>query len=280
MQKIPRGAGGISLADDFKRLYCQDFRDADYVIRDQEEKIARMIKERTFDEENFMVGHMVALLSGIPDFMASIHRYDEGKALLRAGIDGTWDNWAKAQNKKNREDLYYEESLAIELVERDLYFNPFRRKFGVVLDVNLGEYDRANQLVGKIGARFALTIPKSFLSWFKQEWNLLESEDFAGRERLTEVFKKTIATDVERARESFEIPPWKGDLEGLVVSELIEQITRYRGPFFARHEKGMEEIHVQFRYGLFALRYIRFQHEIEREEGKRRQLLESLRATR
>ena len=70
--------------------------------------------------------------------------------ILRTSFDQTWDDWAKGQIKTQSRDLYYEELLAVELVEREMYFNPFKPDFKVVFDVNLGELDRANRIVGKI----------------------------------------------------------------------------------------------------------------------------------
>ena len=52
------------------------------------------------------------------------------------------------------------------------------------------------------------------------------------------------------------LAPWNEGLERLVALELLEQLRFYRGNYFADFEASDVFIPVEFRYGLFALKYM------------------------
>ena len=68
------------------------------------------------------------------------------------------------------EDIYYEEQHSIEVVDRDLYFRKSIQKFKVVFDINLGEFDRHNQYIGKLKTNFKLKLPFTFSDWVRDTW--------------------------------------------------------------------------------------------------------------
>ncbi len=264
--EVPRTVGSKGFHDDFQRIYCENLRDIDYVLNNQVPKIKRVIKNMTFDDQNLMVSQMIALLTGVPDFLVRSEKYTDGQDWMRASVDRIWDNWAEKQSQKFGKDLLFEESLTLELVDTPLYFNRYRKNFSVVFDVNLGEFDRINQMVGKISTKFDVKISKGFLNWMRKQ--LLNDDDnfMEVKEKAHQRFKKIVADFVEEARFKFTIPPWKGDLEELIVREVSSQLLRIRGNLYDVDDRGMVNIPIVFNYGPFALKYIRYQHKVNKNQ--------------
>lgn len=275
--KIPRSVGSDGLEGDYSRLYCQEFRDSDYLIKDQVEQLTPMIKKMTFDDQLFLSGHMISLLTGIPDFLNLLDKYESGKEMTRLSMDRSWDNWAKSQNDRFDRSIFYEESLTIELVNRKHYFNRFSPKFSVEFDVNLGEFDRANQKVGKVSSVFHLKVSKKFLAWARKIWKNIDTTNDDVTKKVLEPFKVIIQETIDEAQKSYDIAPWKDSLERLIMTEILNQVALYEGDFF-NNEKGIESIPVSINYGIFAMKYIRFQHSVEQNEGKREERIQRLRA--
>jgi hypothetical protein len=272
--EVPRSVGSKGFQDDFQRIYCENLRDIDYVLKDQVPKIKRVIKNMTFDDQNLLVSQMIALLTGVPDFMVRSEKYSDGQDWLRASVDRIWDQWAEKQSQKFGTDLLFEESLTIELVDTSLYFNRYRKNFGVVFDVNLGEFDRINQMVGKISTKFDIKVSKGFLNWMRKQ--LLTDEDnfIEIKDKAKTRFKKIVADFVEEARFKYTIPPWKGDLEELIVRKVSDQLLRIRGTLYEVDDRGMVNIPVVFNYGPFALKYIRYQHKVNKNQENIKKTLE------
>jgi len=266
-REFPRGAGTKSIKEDLDRLYCEEMRDVDYVSKGQEPKVKDWIKKMTFDEENLVVSSFLSLITKIPDFFLRSEQFSDGKEFLRLSMDRNWNNWAKKQTTNFAKDLYYEEPLTLELVQRDLYYKNTIPKFSVHFDVNLGEFDRANQKVGKISNHFNLSISKTFLRWARNEWNGIPPGQDKRKQAIVDRFKIEITDSVQKAKTKFRLVPWKGDLENLIVRELLEQIVQYIGPFY-KGENGLAQIPVQFNFAPLALRYIRYQYLVKENEKR------------
>lgn len=266
-ERFPRGAGTKSIKEDLNRLYCEELRDVDYANKNQAPKIKDWIKKISFDEENFVVSSFLSLVTSVPDFFLRSEKFSDAKKYLRLSMDRNWNRWADKQSKDFARDIYYEEPLTIEVVERKLYYKNTKQNFSVNLDVNLGEFDRTNQKVGKISSHFNLYVSKSFLKWIREEWNGLFPKDNKKKKELIERFKLEISDSVKAARKKFRIAPWKGDLEGLITKELLEQIVQYKGDLF-QGEKGVEKILIQFNFAPLALRYIRYQYLVKQNDKK------------
>jgi len=272
--EVPRSVGSKGFQDDFQRIYCENLRDIDYVIKNQVPKINRVIKNLTFDDQNLMVSQMIALLTGVPDFIVRSEKYTDAQDWMRASVDRIWDQWADKQSQKFGKDLLFEESLTLELVDTPLYFNRYRKNFAVVFDVNLGEFDRINQMVGKVSTKFDIKISKGFLNWMRKQL-LSEEDNFVEiKAKAKDRFKKIVADFVEEARFKYTIPPWKGDLEELIVREVSAQLLRIRGNLYNVDDRGMVNIPVVFNYGPFALKYIRYQHKVNKNQENIRKTLE------
>ncbi len=267
-KKIFRSIGSKSVKGDLESLYCHYFRDLDFQNRDQVVEIKKWTDHQSFDDFNFQQSQFLALLTGVPDFLLRGQNFNMAQEVMRTSFDQIWDEWAQNQVKTQSRDLYYEEPLTVELVERDLYFNEFQPNFKVVFDVNLGEMDRTNRIVGKIRASFNVQIHNSFLTWIRKEWNNLDPRNVRKKDYLVKTMIKTIEDQVQASRKNFILPPWDGNLENLIADELIQQLSMYKGPFFSKSPSGIMRIPVQINYGPFALKYLAYEAQVKKETQK------------
>ncbi|MDD4973498.1 MAG: hypothetical protein PHY93_04065 [Bacteriovorax sp.] len=261
--KIYYSVGGTNLSEDLRRLYCEEFRTLDYKPADSDDRLSKIMNSRTFDEENFINSQFIALLTGVPDFLLRADKFSRGEDVLRSSVDYTWDKWAKAQTDMLNRELYFEEPLTLELVERGLYFKPQKAQIKAAFDVSLGEFDRINQRTGKVRVMFNILIQRSFLHYYRETLKNLDPRNTAEKERLLKRFKIQMTKDVTLARDKFIIPPWKGDLEALIASELTTQLLLISDGNFKMPTIGFEPITVELNYGLFALKYINHQKTVQ-----------------
>ncbi|HAZ13347.1 MAG: hypothetical protein A2X86_15010 [Bdellovibrionales bacterium GWA2_49_15] len=264
-KKIFRSIGSKSVKGDLESLYCHSFRDLDFLNREQVPEIKKWTDTQSFDDFNFQQSQFLSLLTGVPDFLLRSTNFTTSQDMLRASFDQMWDEWAQGQVKTKSRDLYYEEPLAMELVDRGLYFNPFRPDFKVVFDVNLGELDRANRIVGKIKAKFHLEIHNTFLAWIRSEWNDLDPRNVRKRDSIVKNMIKSIEDQVQANRKNFILPPWDGNLENLIADEIIQQLSLYKGPFFSKSPTGIMRIPIEINYGPFALKYLAYEAQVKKE---------------
>lgn len=266
--KVFYSVGGTNFTEDLRRLYCEDLRLLDYKPNQNDERLAKMMKSITFDEENFINSQFIALITGVPDFLLRGEKFNQGLETLRSSIDFTWNKWAKAQTELQGRELYFEEPLTLELVERNQYFSIFSPHFKVAFDVNLGEFDRIAQRLGKVRVVFNVNVQKSFLRYYREALKDLDPSDKAERERLLKRFKAQISSDVQSARTKFLLPPWKGDLEQLIATELTEQMLSVADRNFKMEGSGFQAIPIELNYGLFALKYINHQKTVQQNHTK------------
>jgi hypothetical protein len=268
-QKIYFSIGGTSLSEDLRRLYCEDFQLSDYKTNEQDERLKKIINSRTFDEEYFINSQFIALLTGVPDFLIKVDKFSKGEDLLRAGVDYTWTKWAKSQTEFLNRELYFEEPLLLELVDRKLSFDPNMPKLKISFDINLGEFDRINQKVGKVKVSFNIMIQRNLIHYLRQAFKDLDPRNTAEKERLIKRLKFQITKDIILARQKFIIPPWKGDLEGLIATELSEELMQISDKNFVMPSTGQELVTVDLNYGLFALKYINHQKIVQNAQNKK-----------
>jgi hypothetical protein len=267
-KRFPKSIGHKSLQNDLARLYCSELRDADYVVKGQAKKISKIIKSMTFDSENFLVGQFIALQTGIPDFFLRANNFKKASTFLRYNVDTTWDEWAYNQIDKFKGDVYYEEPLTLELVSRDLYYKNYESKFKVVFDVNLGEIDRANQMVGKVSSKFDIKFSFKFLKWARREWIQLDPRNKYRKESLFNKMKHRIKPSVERVRKKFPVPPWEGDLDVIIRNEILNQIADYEGSYFEDNDSGMVNIPIVINFAPYALKYLRYEYRVKENQRK------------
>lgn len=268
LNKFYFSVGGTNVSEDIKRLYCEDFRNSDYKPKDSDPKLAKMMNSMTFEEENFINSQFIALITGVPDFLLRGEKFKIGEEVFRSSIDYTWTKWAKGQSDNFTRELYFEEPLTLELIDRNQYYDFRSGKIRVAFDVNLGEFDRINQRAGKLKVQFKIFVQKSFLEYYRTTMKNLAYNDGAEKTRLKNRFKLQVTKDVQNAREKFIIPPWKGDLEGLIVNELTAQILDTPEKLLNFSGTGTYEVGVEINYGLFALKYLNHQLNVQKSQDK------------
>lgn len=266
--KLILSLGATNFQEDFKSLFCDSFQIADYNLKTEDERLKKMMRNMTFDEENILVSQFIALITGVPDFLIGLEKYTDGDQVLRSSIDYTWNTWAKLQTNNLNRELYYEEPLTLELDDRRLTFNNDKEDLRLAFDVNLGEFDRINQRIGKLRTNFKIEIPASFIKHHRKEMSLLDWSNTTEKDRLLNRFKLHLEKDINFARERLIIPPWKGDLALLIAREVTDQILLKEDKLFGDQYSGMKYITVELNYSPFALKYLGHQFKIKEKEGK------------
>jgi hypothetical protein len=227
-----------------------------------------MMKSISFDEENFINSQFIALITGVPDFLLRGEKFINGVDVFRSSVDFTWNKWAKNQTDNFTRELFFEEPLMLELVERSQYHDYRSPNLKIAFDINLGEFDRINQKAGKIKVKFKIFVQNSFLNFYRTSLKTSEWNDALEKERLKNRFKIQMTRDVNLAREKFIIPPWKGDLEGLIATEITSQILDTPEKYLDFTKPGMREIEVEINYGIFALKYINHQLNVQKAQER------------
>jgi hypothetical protein len=259
--KVLFSVGGTNLSEDLRRLYCEDWRQIDYKPAENDERIAKMINSMTFDEENFINSQFIALITGVPDFLLQAEKFSQGEDVLRSSVDYTWNKWAKSQTETSSRELYFEEPLTVELVDRALYFKSRAPIFRVAFDVNLGEFDRVSQRLGKVHVNFTINIQRSFLKYFREA--MKDVSKTSDKERLLNRLRVQMTRDLEIARGKFLLPPWKGNLDELIANELSEQILMLTDKEFKMEGSGFYPVIIELNYGVFALKYINHEKTVQ-----------------
>ena len=266
LRKFTPSIGSTSVHDDLKRLYCEDFRNTDYHPKDNDPRLAKEMNSMTFDEENFINSQFIALITGVPDFLLRADNFLKGSDILRANVDYIWSKWAKSSLDNFIRDLFFEEPLTFEVVGQKNLQTLRSSRIRLVFDVNMGEFDRSTEEVGKVKVRFQLNVQNAFLKYYRQALLDAESLNVNEKNRLKNRLKQQIAPELLKAKDKWIIPPWKGDLESLIASEITTQILDRSVKVLSFDAPGNMPIDVEINYGLFALKYIHHQNNVKKNE--------------
>jgi len=264
-EKYVYSLGGTSISEDQKRLFCNDFRNADYLPKENDPRLAKIMNQRTFDEENLINSQFISLITGLPDFFIRSTHFNQGEDVIRSSLDNVWTKWAKQNTENLSKELFFEEPLTMELVDQNQYYDFRSGKLSLAFDVNLGEFDRNTQRMGKIKINFNINVQTSFLKYYKEAMKTVAYQDNAEKIRLKNRFKIQFSNEVKLAKEKLLIPPWKGDLEELMVNELTSQILDTPDKYLPLDSPGMTKIDVEINYGVFALKYLTHQYKVQKK---------------
>lgn len=263
-REIPVSVGSTGLDTDLKKQYCSHFRFLDYQPKRTLKEVAGWIKGSELEAPILEVNFFVSLLTGMPDLMFGIDKYNEAPALAKSSIDDRWNLWAKKALGTLAHDLYFEESLRVRAEPRrnpiDLRSNGFKINFSVTV----GEIDRLMNDKDKISMRFEVKLPKNYLRSLRTKWN-----DMAMRTAFDEqpAFYSKEARTMEQylkpKQDLFQQKMWNDEFGRLVSVELIEQVLKYEGPLFDSYQEEMIVVPITFSYGLFALNYLRYRADVQ-----------------
>lgn len=268
------GTTGIDL--DLEKMYCTKFRDLkDEIKSGEEEHVQKWAKFQTLEDANFIVSQMIALTTKVPHFLLSADKFTDFKKIARLGINETWNNWAHKSNDEFVHELFYEESLNVSIIDRSQYFFFLNPQFKVMIDLSLGEIDKTTIIKDKIGFVYQLSLNKSFLKWIRKEYN--ETTTKENEELIVGRFMDQISHQLNKLNSKLSIVPWNDGLDKMVARELLEQLRSYQGNFFEGSEDSIVQVPLEFRYGLFALKYINFRAKVNNvaKENKNKQSRES-----
>jgi hypothetical protein len=276
---FPKAIGSKNVREDLNRLYCHDLNLAEYQYKHQPPKVAQMIKKSSLEHEHMLTGQMIALTTGIPHFMLQTSSFKQVQDSLRASVDRVWDEWASSQKDLHKRSLLYEESLTIEVIPRNFQDIAIDKNIYVNLDLNVGELDRTSEVTGKLSHKFSVLLTKPYVKWLKDSLSARKSDvDIDQIPHLMESLEARIAKGLFELESKIDLVPWKKGLESIIARNIIEQMIsseRIHGRTLAIEMK----VPIQFNYGLFALRYIRYLHKSEKarrlyeEEKKQNELI-------
>jgi hypothetical protein len=255
---FPRGIGSNSLEDDLKKIYCINLRHQKMPTTSVHPRIKEWIKEDGPNIGALMASQMISLLTGIPDFLVRATSSENLKNLALEGLNRSWKMWAQGQLGALEKKLYYEESLTIDKVDRKHYFHPKKPIFKVMMDVNLGEFDTAVQMRGKVSMKYNINLRVDFLEWLRREWRYLDPTLEKRREHLVSTTVRNLEEKTNSITQYLKVVPWNKDIVKMIAKELIEQLSLYEGEPLNKvwANKKYYPVQVQLNYAPFALRYI------------------------
>lgn len=257
--EIPRALGSKTIREDLGQIYCSEFSKINFKREQQEPKIREIIQKEKEIGPNLMTGQFLALLTGVPDFFVRSPKFSSAKKFLKYNFEEDWNIWAAEQNKSFGKNLYFEEPLSFEVVSRELYFNNLSPKFKVIIDLNMGEFDKVAEEVGTVKVSFNLKLYKSYLSYIRNEWlGLNKMRIQQTKDNILDNFSLNISDQVQKAKNKFKISPWSGNLEKLIARELLSQLSEYEGNFFRNSKAELVDVPIELNYSPMALKYIYF----------------------
>jgi hypothetical protein len=270
-REFPRAIGSPEIKIDLNRIYCSKFRDLDYVIKEQEDHIKKWINQQSLEDEKFLQMQMIALLTKIPDFMMGVSSYKDFIQVAKYGVDETWTNWAMNSNQEFTHDLYFEESLKISVADRKFYYFFLEPKFKVQIDLSVGEFDKTTVINDKIGFVYDLKMNKSYARWIRSEYQNAVTKEAS--DEAIEQMVSHLTPKISHMSHQLKIAPWNEGLTRLVAIELLEQFRLYQGNYFAELSSTDVSIPLDFRYGVFALKYMNYRAKTKShyEENKKEQ---------
>lgn len=261
IKKFPRMVGSSSLESDLKRLYCFHFKKLDLNFNERSEIVTSWIESTTFDDVKLEGLQMISLLTGFQDLLIAEDTYNQLEQDALEGVNQKWNLWAIESSNKFSKDLLYEEQVEVDVLKKPLFDDKVSRgEFEIILEVTQGEIDKSLKLFDKLKVSFDVILPRNLLNWARQKWNKVgNGQDPFARENFLELFVGYLEDQVDLQREQFLVPPWKKGLTYLIAEELLNQISNYNGNKLKNLDNEMEIIPVKFYYGLFALKYFRYQ---------------------
>ncbi len=260
---VYRMIGSDNLSEDLKKLYCEEISSRDYDLKaTKDEGLIKKMKARGFEEENFLSSTLIALITGVPDFISRAKNFSDLEEVFRSSVDSTWLNWAKNQMENVKREVYYEEPLTFELVRNDESFKPFDSRFDLYFDINLGEFDRSVERLGKIQSSFEFEIPTQLILYVRNELIHSDPRDKISAENRQKRVYANLEKHIEELKKRFIVLPWKGDLTQFVTQELVEQVGLKEPKAFQFMNTSTVKVKLHLSYGAFALKSIKHQRDV------------------
>lgn len=259
---FPLSIGSTGTATDLSKLYCHHFRYQD-APQKTIPQVAEWIKARELEDPIFETSQLIALMTGVPDFMNAADTYRDIPLLARSSIDERWTKWANKVLSSFSHDLYYEESLKVKVEPQNDRAALSSDGFMVNLSVTLGEMDRVLVDNDKLDLVFNLKLSKNFMRSLRTRSFVLDNNvDEEGRMALREEISHYINLQLKQKEKLFLQKMWNEEFSKLITDELLRQVRVYQGPLFNSYQDQILNVPIKFSYGLFALSYLRYRADV------------------
>jgi hypothetical protein len=255
--KFPQSVGSTGIFTDLSKLYCHHFRFQD-PPKSSVPQVRAWLKEQELEDPVFETSQMIALLTGVPDFMQGLESYSELPLLARSSVEERWTLWAKKVLDRFSKDLLYEESLKIKVEPRRDRIALRLKGFLINLQVSLGEMDRLMVEKDKLSLGFEMKISKNYLRYMRSKWSDLEKAvDMEGKKAFKEEVAAYLDIQLKEKEKLLSQKVWNASFAKLMTEELLQQVLLYNGPLFDSYKDEVLTVPVRFSYGVFALGYLK-----------------------
>lgn len=254
---FPRMAGTISVQDDLNVLFCNHFRDAPMSARDESKQVRKWINDQSIAESKIAPMSFLSLVTGVPDFFTTINNYKSIADMFSNTIERRWDVWAKKQTETLVLDLLFEESLYVDLAPASIIesTNP---DLGLTFDFTLGELDREIKVVDKLSSVFHINLTESYMAWLRRAYIAANNKsDYQEMARVKEKFKAYLDLQLKTKEEFFSVSVWNESFSDIIASEIINRLISTDQQIYDEVSQKQIRLPVKFRFGLFALKYLR-----------------------
>lgn len=266
---FPLSTGSTGLFQDLAKLYCHEFRFADYDAKNTIPEVRAWIKGLDLEEPIFETNFFISLMTGIPDPFMGATKYSDIPAIVKSSVDERWTKWSRDVLGTFSRDLMFEESLRVKARPRrnlaDLGLDGFRLDF----QVTLGEMDRIMRDNDKIGMSFDFKFSKNWLRSLITRYNAIaEKLDVEGEKAFRADVAHYIDLQLRTKEKLFTQKLWNEEFSRLIAEELLGQVLTYKGSYFNSYQDEMVTVPVKFSYGIFALSYVRYRAQVARGATK------------
>jgi hypothetical protein len=265
----PRMIGSTKLNDDFTSLYCDHFLTVRYMKTKTNAKIKQWLKEQSLEESKLETLNFISLLTNVPDALIIAENYGQIHKFIKNNIKERWDKWAEKKIGQFHNDHLYEEPLEVKLVSQKGSEKIKNGEFHLLFDVGLSEIDKVLDGVDKIDSYFDLDIPAKYLAYIRDQSSYhYNRSEFKKSNHIEENFIENIKHQLKSKKQFFKIPIWNEEIAGIIAEEIMVQASEYRGSGLNKLSKKKLKIPVRFRFGIFALHYIRQKNKYLENERK------------
>jgi len=261
--QFPLSVGSTGLATDLSKLYCHHFRFQDYLPKQTLPEVKEWINKAEIEEPILESGFFISLMTGMPELMLGVESYKDIPFIVKSSIDERWNKWANETLSYFSKDLLFEESLKVKTRPQERSFIKEKR-FQLDFTVTLGELDRLLNDTDKIESTFYLKLTKNYLRELRTKWNELSQEvDLEGQKNFKMHMANYIELQLKKKEKYFLQEMWNKDFAKLIADELLKQAIAQRSSYFSSYKEEVIEIPVNFRYGIFALSYLKYRSDVK-----------------
>ena len=265
---FPTSTGSTGLISDLNKLYCQHFRLLDYDQKKTIPEVKAWIKGLEIEESILETSFFVSLMTGVPDPFMIQKKYSDIPAVVKSSVDERWTKWSRDSLTSFSRDLLFEDSLRVKAMPRR---NLAEIKDGLLIDfhVTLGEMDRIMRNNDKISMSFDFKLSKNWVRSLITRFNIISTNlDVDGEKAFKEEISRYIDLQLKTKEKMFTQKLWNDEFSRLITDELLAQVLSYKGKYFESYSDEMITVPVRFRYGIFALSYLRYRSQVAKGATK------------